>query len=156
MAAHAGFGRRNTDAATSLSVASDTPTGPAIYAVWAAPTERALDDPHVAHVDRLRLAEAGLARLDELAESGAAPDAVIDRLRSGLQDRIGSTRARIGRDPGTEPGAMSERELRGDLIAAEGAELARLFDAGEISVATRQRLQRSLDLEISRLTEGQR
>jgi len=44
---------------------------------------------------RLRLAEAGLARLDELAESGAAPDAVIDRLRTGLQARIGTTRARL-------------------------------------------------------------
>ena len=117
---------------------------------------QAADPRHEETVARLRLAEAGLARLDELAESGAVPDAVIDRLRSGLQDRIGSSRARIGRDPGTEPGAMSERELRGDLIAAEGAELARLFDAGEISVATRQRLQRSLDLEISRLTDGQR
>jgi hypothetical protein len=67
---------------------------------------------------------AGLARLNELAEDGAAPDAVIDRLR--------------------------------DLIAAENAELARLFEDGTISAATRQRLQRSLDLEVTRLAERQR
>jgi hypothetical protein len=35
----------------------------------------------------------------------------------------------------------SVRELRGDLIAAETAELARLFDDGTISSITRQRLQ---------------
>jgi hypothetical protein len=34
--------------------------------------------------------------------------------------------------------------------------LSRLFEAGTIGVATRQRLQRSLDLEITRLAEGQR
>jgi CPA1 family monovalent cation:H+ antiporter len=44
--------------------------------------------------------------------------------------------------------------LRGDLIAAN-AELSRLFQAGTISAATRRRLQRSLDLETARLTEGQ-
>ena len=50
---------------------------------------------HEETVARLRLAEAGLARLNELAEDGAAPDAVIDRLRDGLQARIGSTRDRM-------------------------------------------------------------
>ena len=36
---------------------------------------------HEEIIARLRLAEAGLARLDELADGGEAPDAVIDRLR---------------------------------------------------------------------------
>ena len=53
---------------------------------------------------RLRLAEAGLARLDELAESSAAPDAVINRLPTGLQTRIGNTRARLDQGPDIEPG----------------------------------------------------
>ena len=107
-------------------------------------------------IARLRLAEAALARLDELAEDNAAPDAVIDRLRASLQARIGSTRARTGHGPDTEPAQLSERELRGDLIAAENAELARLFDDGTISSTTRQRLQRSLDLELARLTDEHR
>jgi CPA1 family monovalent cation:H+ antiporter len=115
----------------------------------------AADPLHEETLARLRLAEAGLARLDELAEAGAAPDAVIDRLRTGLQARIGNTRARMNRDPDAERGALTKRELRGDLIAAENAELSRLFEAGTISAATRRQLQRNLDLEITRLTEGQ-
>jgi monovalent cation/hydrogen antiporter len=111
---------------------------------------------HEETVARLHMAEAGLARLDELAESGGAPDEVIDRLRAGLQARIGSTRARLDQAPGAAAAAVTERGLRGDLIAAESAELSRLYQAGTISAATRHRLQRSLDLEIARLSEGQR
>lgn len=81
---------------------------------------------------------------------------MIDRLRVSLQARIGSTRARIDHRPGAEPEKLTERQLRGDLIAAENAELARLFDDGTISSTTRQRLQRSLDLELTRLTDGRR
>jgi CPA1 family monovalent cation:H+ antiporter len=64
-------------------------------------------------VARLRLAEAGLARLDELAENDAAPDAV--------------------------------------LIAAENAELARMYQSGTIDDAIRQVLQHDLHLEAIRL-----
>jgi CPA1 family monovalent cation:H+ antiporter len=112
--------------------------------------------PHEETVARLHMAEAGLARLDELAESGAAPDEVIDRLRTGLQARVGNTLARMDQTPGTEGTALTERELRGDLLAAENAELSRLYNDGTISAATRRRLQRNLDLEIARLAEGQR
>jgi CPA1 family monovalent cation:H+ antiporter len=110
---------------------------------------------HEETIARLHMAEAGLARLEELADDGAAPDAVIDRLRTTLQARIGHTRARLDQAPGAGAAARTERELRGDLIAAENAELSRLFQAGTISAATRRRLQRSLDLETARLTEGQ-
>jgi CPA1 family monovalent cation:H+ antiporter len=113
------------------------------------------DPLHEETLARLHMAEAGLARLGELADSGAAPDEVIDRLRASLQARIGNTRSRVNRAPETEPAVLSERELRGDLIAAENAELSRLSDAGTISGATRRRLQRNLDLETARLTEGQ-
>jgi CPA1 family monovalent cation:H+ antiporter len=111
---------------------------------------------HEETLARLRLTDAGLARLDELAETEAIPDTVIDRLRASLQARIGTTRARLDHDPDTAREALTERELRGELIAAENAELSRLFDTGRISAAIKQRLQRSLDLELIRLTEGQR
>jgi CPA1 family monovalent cation:H+ antiporter len=111
---------------------------------------------HEETIARLRLAEAGLARLDELAEAGAAPDEMIDRLRAGLQARIGTSRARLDQSPDAAETVLTERELRGDLISAENAELARLYGAGTISAATRRRLQRSLDLETARLTEGHR
>ena len=115
----------------------------------------ALGPLHEETIARLRMAEAALARLDELAESGAAPDAVIDRLRTSLQARIGNTRTRINQAPDTEPEILSERELQSELIAAETAELSRLFEAETISTGTRQRLQRNLDLQTARLTEGQ-
>jgi CPA1 family monovalent cation:H+ antiporter len=106
---------------------------------------------HEETVARLRMAEAGMARLEELAEDRAAPDEVIDRLRTSLQARIGNTRARMDTKPEAAATARTERELRGDLISAETAELARLYDAGIISAATRRRLQRNLDLETARL-----
>jgi len=115
----------------------------------------AADPRHEETLARLHMAEAGLARLDELADNAAAPDAVIDRLRTSLQARIGNTRTRMSRTPDGARTALTERELRGDLIAAEGAELSRLYDDGTISAATRRRLQRNLDLETARLTEGQ-
>jgi CPA1 family monovalent cation:H+ antiporter len=75
---------------------------------------------------------------------------VIDRLRTGLQARIGNTRARMNQGPATEREELTERELRGDLIAAENAELSRLSQAGTVSAATRRQLQRSPDLEVAR------
>ena len=108
---------------------------------------------HEQTVARLRLAEAALARLDELAAGEAAADDVIDRARAGLQARIGHTRARAGGTRAPEPDGLTDRDLRRDLNAAENAELARLYDDGTISQATRQQLQRGLDLEATRLSE---
>ena len=114
---------------------------------------RPADARHEQTVARLRLAEAALARLDELAAGDCAADDVIDRARASLQARIGRTRARIDGTEAAEPDGLTDRELRRDLNAAEHAELARLYDDGTISQATRQQLQRSLDLEAARLSE---
>ena len=111
------------------------------------------DARHEQTVARLRLAEAALARLNELAAGDCAADDVIDRARASLQARIGHTRARIGGTRAPEPDGLTDRELRRDLNAAENAELARLYDDGTISQATRQQLQRGLDLEATRLSE---
>ena len=110
---------------------------------------------HEETVARLRLAEAALARLDELAEGDCAADDAIDRARAGLQARIGRTRARIDGDQAPEPDGLTDRELRRALNAAEHAELARLYDDGTISQPTRQQLQRGLDLEAARLSDDQ-
>ncbi len=116
------------------------------------------DTRHEETVARLRLAEAALARLDELAAGAGtdrASDDAIDRARAGLQARIGRTRARIDGDQAAEPGGLTDRELRRALNAAEHAELARLYDDGTISQPTRLRLQRSLDLKAVRLSDDQ-
>jgi monovalent cation/hydrogen antiporter len=106
---------------------------------------------HEETMARVHLAEAALARLDELASDEAAPDAVIDRARASLEARIGRGQARTGHPRPPETGGLSDRELRRDLLGAENAELARLYDSGAVSPATRQRLQHSLDLEAARL-----
>jgi monovalent cation/hydrogen antiporter len=110
---------------------------------------------HEETMARLRLAEAALARLDELADGDCAADDAIDRARAGLQARIGRTRARIDGDQAPEPDGLTDRELRRALNAAEHAELARLYDDGTISQPTRQRLQHGLDLEAARLSDDQ-
>jgi monovalent cation/hydrogen antiporter len=110
---------------------------------------------HEETVGRLRLAEAALARLDELADDGRADDDAIDRARAGLQARIGRTRARLDGTEAAEPDGLTDRDLRRALNAAERAELARLYDDGTISQPTRQRLQRGLDLEAARLSDEQ-
>jgi CPA1 family monovalent cation:H+ antiporter len=111
-------------------------------------------------VARLRLAEAALARLDELADDASAADYraaddAIDRARASLQARIERARARIDGDQPPEPGGLTDRDLRRALNAAEHAELARLYDDGTISQPTRLRLQRGLDLEATRLGDDQ-
>ena len=108
---------------------------------------------HEETVARLRLAEAALARLDELADDDCAADDAIDRARASLEARIGRTRARIDGDQAPEPGGLTDRDLRRALNAAEDAELARLYNDGTISQPTRLRLQHGLDLEAARLSD---
>jgi CPA1 family monovalent cation:H+ antiporter len=102
---------------------------------------------------RLRLAEAALARLEELADEGRADDEAVGRTRASLRARVVRARARAEGSGTAEPGELTDRELRRALNAAEHAELARLYDDGTITSATRQRLQRSLDLEATRLSD---
>jgi monovalent cation/hydrogen antiporter len=115
----------------------------------------AADTRHEETIARLRLAEAGLARLDEIADVEAAPDVVIDRLRRGLQTHIGRTRAGMKESADPASTGAAERDIRRDLIAVENAELNRLYENGTISEPTRRRLQRSLDLEAAGLGDDQ-
>jgi Na+/H+ antiporter len=100
---------------------------------------------------QLRMAEAGIARLDELAAGQEAPGAVIDRMRQNLDARASHARAETGTDGGDRPQA-TEHEVRRDVLTAQGNELARLYADGIISAATCLKLQRTLDLEHTRLS----
>ena len=102
---------------------------------------------------RLKLAEAGIARLDEIAAGQDVPDALIDRMRRTLNARIGHARARVDRDGQDSADDMSEREIRRDVIAAENAELSRLYANGAVNNAIRERLQHGLDLELARFSD---
>ena len=103
---------------------------------------------------RLRLAEAGITRLDELAASEDVLDVEIDRMRRALNARVRQARARLHQAGDDAQGGRSGRDIHRDVIAAENAELASLYAAGTISAATRQRLQHGLDLELARLGNG--
>jgi CPA1 family monovalent cation:H+ antiporter len=105
-----------------------------------------------AHVDRehatarARLAEAGIAHLDALAESETIPELVREQLRRSWQARLD----RLLTDEAEQAGenrAGAYRDLRRELLAVEGAELNRLYEAGAITDTTRRRIQRTLDLE---------
>jgi CPA1 family monovalent cation:H+ antiporter len=104
---------------------------------------------------QVRLAQAGLAQLDQLAELDAAPMVVVDQLRRGLQARIEHANARIDTEAEATADSLiaTHRELRRALIAAESAELLRLYQENRISDATRRRMQRALDLEDAGLRE---
>ncbi|WP_443049060.1 hypothetical protein [Streptomyces sp. NBC_00316] len=99
---------------------------------------------------RLKLAHAGLRRLDELSELEAVPEVVLDRLHRALQARLEHARDRLGDESPGESSDHVHRQLRRDLILKESAELQRLYDDRGISDTTRRRLQRSLDLEEAR------
>jgi monovalent cation/hydrogen antiporter len=107
---------------------------------------------HEEAIARVRMAEAALARLDELCDSEAVSDTLADRVRAGLQERIYLPSGTSGQDTNPETGSLSERDLRRDLITAEIAELTELSDDGTISSQTRRELQRTLDLELARLS----
>jgi monovalent cation/hydrogen antiporter len=105
-------------------------------------------DVHQEHSSaRARMAEAGLAHLDNLAETETTSEFVIEQLRH-------SWRARLDRvDEDSTSDTHVYRRLRRDLLRVEGAELNRLFETGAITDATRRRIQRTLDLENAGLGE---
>jgi CPA1 family monovalent cation:H+ antiporter len=96
---------------------------------------------------RLRLARAGLNHLELLAESETAQEFVIAQLRDRWQARIARIEELVLDEPSSLSAAEIYRRLRKDLLIVEGTELTRLFEAGEITDATRRRIQRLLDLE---------
>ncbi len=103
---------------------------------------------------RRAVIEAGVRRLDDLADDGNAE--VVDRLRQQSVDRVAVVRDRLtsaglGGDPG-EPTHAAEQArtaglLRSAMIAAERAELLSYRDRGELDDAGLRRLQRELDHE---------
>ncbi len=101
---------------------------------------------------RHQLARRARAHLDGLALGEAAPDHLLDRLRAAVDQRVDRT-GREGHEPEAE---AAYRGLRRQLIAVESDELDRLHRRGDVDDATRQRLQRALDLEGAGLDDRDR
>ncbi len=110
---------------------------------------------HEATFARLRITEAGLSWLEQLAVDAATPDDMIDRLRRNLQARSRALEDDDG-SPATDGSntAHAYTELRQGLLTAQRDELTRLHADGEIGDATRRRIQRRLDIEEAGLSDG--
>ncbi|MFC1412866.1 Na+/H+ antiporter [Streptacidiphilus sp. N1-12] len=100
---------------------------------------------------RQRLARAGLAYLDQLADLDAAPQAALERVRLALDARLRHSLAQDLRDPSTEQASFLHvyQQLRREVIAVQSTELQGMYDSHQISDSTRRQLQHDLDLEES-------
>jgi Na+/H+ antiporter len=103
---------------------------------------------------RLHLARAGLAHLEQLAESETVPEFAVDQLRHSWQARIDRIQTHETQEPDSSAG-MAYLRLRREILAVESAELTRLFNDGTITDTTRRRIQRQLDLEHAGLGEDE-
>jgi CPA1 family monovalent cation:H+ antiporter len=106
------------------------------------PREEAIQRAHALE----RAAEAGLARLDELAADTTLPESALDALRRVAAERALATWESTDADARDAP-TVAYRRVRGEMMAAERAALLRLRDAGEIDDEIVRALQRELDLE---------
>jgi Na+/H+ antiporter len=100
---------------------------------------------------RLRLLEAALEHIDELAERDELPEEVIDRLRELYENRLVGLAAGVATaDELPEPSAEVRRARRG-VVAAQRIALADLADTGEIGTAAARDFGRELDLDERRV-----
>ena len=102
---------------------------------------------------RVRAAEAALERLDELVSESWVLDDTAERLRGAYRFRIDRFSARIDPDGDgkIEKRSLKYQRLRRELLEAERHAVVELRNTGEISDAVMRRVERDLDLEVSRL-----
>jgi CPA1 family monovalent cation:H+ antiporter len=97
-------------------------------------------------VARQRVTEAGLARLDELAEAGDVDEDTASVYRQLFELRLERVRAALGDDDGD--GVVPHTSgLRHELVSAQRAKLEELYQKGKISDETRRSIALTLDLQ---------
>ena len=102
---------------------------------------------------RIRASEAAIVRLDELeGEEWVLPD-TAERARGLYRFRIGRFNARIDPDGDAkiEKRSLKYQRLRRELLDVERQAVIELRNAGEISDTVMRKVERDLDLEVSRL-----
>ncbi len=95
-------------------------------------------------VARQRVTEAGLARLDELAENGDVDEDTANVYRQLFELRLERVRAALGDDDGTVPHTS---DLRHELVRAQRAKLDELYRNRKISDEIRRSIALTLDLQ---------
>jgi monovalent cation/hydrogen antiporter len=100
---------------------------------------------------RIRLAEAALARLQELEGAEWVRDDTVGRVRGMYDYRRRRFSARTDGDESYEERSDAFRRLMYELYGAQRDELVAMRNALDISDEVRRRIERDLDLEESRL-----
>jgi Na+/H+ antiporter len=102
---------------------------------------------------RVRAAEAALERLDELSSEAWVLDDTAERLRGQYRFRIDRFAARTNPDGDgrIEKRSIKYQRLRRELLEAERRAVVELRNTGEIRDDVMRRVERDLDLEVSRL-----
>ena len=102
---------------------------------------------------RVKAAQAGLARLDELAPEGWAREDTVERLRGMYEFRLSRFSARFddGDDGAIEERSADYQRLRRELLEAERRALVELRRVGRIGDEIMNPILRDLDLEETRL-----
>jgi NhaP-type Na+/H+ or K+/H+ antiporter len=102
---------------------------------------------------RIKAAEAGLGRLEELAGEDWVHEDTAERLRGQYRFRTNRFRARYdgNDDDGVEERSARYQRLRRELLDAERQAVVGLRNEGMITEEVMQRVQRDIDLEDSRL-----
>ena len=97
-------------------------------------------------VARQRVTEAGLARLDELAEDGKVDEDTANVYRQLFEMRLERVRAALG-DDGDGDGAPPTSGIRRELVRAQRAKLDELYRNRKISDEIRRSIALTLDLQ---------
>jgi monovalent cation/hydrogen antiporter len=99
---------------------------------------------------RARVAEAGLARLDELAEAGEVDEDTANLYRQLFEMRLDRVRAALGDgsgDAAAQDGSEGHHDFRAELMRAQREKLAELYRDGKISDDIRRSISRTLDMQ---------
>ncbi|HEX6709504.1 MAG TPA: Na+/H+ antiporter [Rubrobacter sp.] len=115
-----------------------------------------LEDDHIGEKEethgRIRVAEAALQRLDELADEDWVREDTAERIRGLYNYRRNRFASRFDGDPdGVEERSSAYQRLMAELLGAQRLRLIRMRDEGKISDEVMHRIERELDLEESRL-----
>jgi NhaP-type Na+/H+ or K+/H+ antiporter len=94
---------------------------------------------------RARVTEAGLARLDELAQAGEVDEDTANVYRQLFEMRLERVRAALGDTDSDGPADTSG--FRAELVRAQRDKLAELYRVGKISDEIRRSISRTLDLQ---------
>ena len=102
-------------------------------------------------VARARVTEAGLARLDELAEAGEVDEDTANVYRQLFELRLDRVRSLLSDD---DDDPVDTSAFRRELVRAQRAKLAQLYAKGKISDEIRRTIARSLDRQEGRSPLG--